>query len=192
MKHLITLLLIVAFNSQTLFAAPFVSGHYYTTDGKKVEGLVKLIRSSFSVFGSKPCSIKFKENSASKTIKLSINDMTAFVIEQDSFALVYNIKINSIQGEYVKDFAQVRIAGPMNLFIQKSISGDGKYVYENDRYVISKDNKKFLGLWNEKKQREEIAGFFSDNVDLKERILDKKNDINIPDLVKEYNKVAAR
>jgi hypothetical protein len=192
MKHFLTLLLIATLNSQPLFAAPFMKGHYYTVDGKRVEGLIKLVRSSFSVFGSKPCSIRFKEKIKAKTTKLSINDMTAFVIEQDSFALVYNIKINSIQGEYVKDFSQVHIVGAMNLFIHKSTSGDGRYVYDNNRYIISKDNKIFLGIWNEKKQREEIANFFSDSMDIKQRILNKKNDINILDIVKEYNKVNDR
>ena len=40
---------------------------------------------------------------------------------------------------------------------------------------------------NIKKQREELADFFSDNADLKARILNKEFDKKLPDLVKEYN-----
>jgi len=100
---------------------------------------------------------------------------------------VYNIKINSIQGEYKKDFAKVIVSGRMNLFIHMSSSSDGKSDYDNDRYVLSKDNKNYLGIWNSKKQREEIASLFSADADIKARILNKDFDKDIPGLVKEYN-----
>lgn len=192
MKYLLPILIILTISFQRLDAAPFSKGHYYTAEGRKVEGQIKLVKSSFSLFGSIPCKVKFRENSKSKTVVLSIDDMIAFVVENDSFALVYNIKINSIQGAYVKDFAQVSIVGPMNLLIHKSTSGDGRYIYNHERYVLSKNNNEFLGIWNEKKQRDEIADFFSSNLDLKQKILDKNYEIDIPELVREYNKVVGR
>ena len=190
MRHLFALMTILTFQFQTLLAAPFVKGHYYTNDGKKIEGLIKFGRATFSAFGSKPGNIKFKANSNSAPIKLTAEDISAFVIGTDSFAIVQNIKINSINGEYARDFAQVVETGHLNLFVHKSSSSDGKFSYEHDKFVISKDNKVFLGIWNFNKQRNEIAEYFSERPDLKNQILDKKDETTLQTLVKEFNKGA--
>jgi len=150
----------------------------------------KLGRATFSAFGSKPGNIKFKANSNSAPIKLTAEDISAFVIGTDSFAIVQNIKINSINGEYARDFAQVVETGHLNLFVHKSSSSDGKFSYEHDKFVISKDNKVFLGIWNFNKQRNEIAEYFSERPDLKNQILDKKDETTLQTLVKEFNKGA--
>jgi hypothetical protein len=185
---LILVVFMLTLYSQNILATPFEGGYYYTRDGKKTEGLIKFSRATFSVFGSKPCHIMFKENEEGKTIKLTVDDISSFVIGKDSFTLVYNIKINSIQGEYVKDFAKVVVSGRVNLFIHMSSSSDGRSSYTIDSYVLSKDNKKYLGIWDAKKQREEIADFFSDNTAVKTRILNKEFDKKIPELAQEYNR----
>jgi len=100
---------------------------------------------------------------------------------------VYNIKINSVEGEYSKDFAKVVITGPMNLYIHMSSGSDGRNSYDFDTYIFSGDSKNYLSIWNMKKQREELADFFSGNADIKNRILNKEFDKKIPDLAKEYN-----
>jgi hypothetical protein len=184
---LIFTLIALTITSQTIFAKPFKEGYYYTKDGKKIEGFIKFRRATFSLFGSKPSEIIFKGNKDSSATKFTADDISSFVIGSDSFSIVYNIKINSIQGEYKKDFAKVIVSGRMNLFIHMSSSSDGKSDYDNDRYVLSKDNKNYLGIWNSKKQREEIASLFSADADIKARILNKDFDKDIPGLVKEYN-----
>lgn len=186
MKSVFILLTILTIHFQTLIAAPFLKGHYYDGNGKKIEGLIKFSRASFSVFGSKPSSIKFKPNSDSKALKLTPDDISSFVVGSDSFAIVQNIKINSISGEYVKDFAQVIESGSISLFVHKSTSGNGQMVFDNDRYVISKGSK-FIGIWNYKKQKDEIAKFFEDRQDLKDKILSMDESESIQKLVKEYN-----
>jgi hypothetical protein len=186
MKLILTRLAITI-SCQSIFAIPFKDGYYYTKEGKKVEGLIKFRRATFSLFGSKQSSILFKENKDSAPIKLTPDDISSFVIGNDSFTLVYNIKINSIQGEYAKDFAKVVVSGRMNLFTHMSSSSNGTTDYDIDSYVFSKDNKNYLGVWNVKKQREEIAELFSADPELKTRILNKEFDKKIPELVKEYN-----
>lgn len=186
MKLILTLLAITI-GCQSIVAAPFKDGYYYTKEGKKIEGLIKFRRATFSVFGSKRSSILFEENKDAMPIILTADDISSFVIKNDSFTVVYNIKINSIQGEYSKDFAKVAISGRMNLFIHMSSSSDGRANYNNDSYVFSKDNKNYLGIWDVKKQREEIAQLFSDDAEIKTRILNKEFDKKIPELVKEYN-----
>jgi hypothetical protein len=191
MKHFLLLLTILTFQFQTLLAAPFIKGYYYNNDGIKIEGLIKFSRATFSVFGSKPSSIKFKNNSESKTIKLTAENISSFVMDKDSFAVVHNIKINSIAGEYTKDFAQVIETGVINLFLHKSASSDGKSSYEHDNYVISKDNK-YLGIWNFNKQRNEIAEYFSERSDLREKILDKNDKTPFETIIREFNMSASR
>src|SRR5688572_7377908 len=132
MRYLFTLLTILTLQLQTLLAEPFLKGHYYTNDGKKIEGVIKFGRATFSAFGSKPSNIKFKADANSKAIKLTAEDISAFVIGKDSFAIVQNIKINSIAGEYTRDFAQVVEVGHINLFVHKSSSSNGQYSYEHD------------------------------------------------------------
>ena len=183
----ILILLAITICCQSILASSFKEGYYFTKEGKKIEGLIKFNRATFSVFGSKPSSISFEENENAKAIKLRADDISSFVIGNDSFTVAYNIKINSIQGEYAKDFAKVVVSGRMNLFVHMSSSSDGRTDYDNDSYVFSKDNKNFLGVWNVKKQREKIAELFSDNAEIKARILNKEFDKKIPELVKEYN-----
>src|SRR5688572_3900549 len=125
MKSIFILLAILTLQSKSLLAAPFLKGHYYTNDGKRIEGLIKFGRATFSAFGSKPSNIKFKANAGSSPVKLTAEDISAFVIGKDSFAIVQNIKINSIHGEYKRDFAQVIEIGSINLFVHKSSSSDG-------------------------------------------------------------------
>ena len=188
MRAIFILLTILTLQSKSLLAAPFLKGHYYTNDGKKIEGLIKFGRATFSAFGSKPSSIKFKANANSKAEKLTAEDISGFVIGKDSFAIVQNIKINSIHGEYTRDFAQVIEVGRINLFVHKSSSSDGKVSYDHDKFVISNDNKVFLGIWNFNKQREEISEYFSERPDLKAKIMDKKDETPVQTLVKEFNK----
>lgn len=186
------ILLALTFQFQTSLGERFASGHYYTKEGNKIEGLIKFNRATFSAFGSKPSSIKFKASSDAKTVKLTADDITSFVIGADSFAIIRNFKINSISGDYVQDFAQVVETGPINLFIHKSSSSDGKATYEHDNAVLSNNKNGYFGIWNFVKQREEIAMYFSDRPDLVEKILNKKDETPLQELVRDFNKGATR
>ena len=180
-------LLLFAIGVRQVNIEPFQKGYFYSNDGKRTDGLIKFHRATFSVFGSKKSHIEFKESEDSPSKKLTADNISAFVIGNDSFTIVYNIKINSISGKYVRDFAKVVATGKVNLYLHMSSSSDGRNGYDNDRYVLSKDGKTFLGIWNPKDQREEIAEFFSDNTEIKTRILHKEFDKSIPELVKVYN-----
>ena len=180
-------LLLAVMGFQPYYMEQFQPGYYYSNDGKKTTGLIKFHRATFSVFGSRSSRIEFKENEDTPSIKLTAKDIPAFVIGSDSFAVVYNIKINSISGHYDRDFAKVIATGRVNLYLHMSASNDGRQSFENDRYVLSKDGKTFFGIWNPKDQRKDIADFFSDNAELKKRILNKEFDGSITALVQVYN-----
>jgi hypothetical protein len=186
------LLLLFLLLSVFLFEAQsksYSKGYYYTQDGEKVEGYIKFKRASFGVFGSRPSLIKFKSAKKSKAVKLRANQIKAFVVESDSFCVVQNIKINVIQGEYEQDFAKVLISGPMNLYLHYSSSSDGQRSYANDRFVLSVDGSgKYFGLWNIKRQREDLAPLFDEMPTLAQQILDKEYDyVDLPKIVKHFN-----
>ena len=183
---LLFLLLTICFQAQS---KPFSKGYYYTQDGEKVEGYIKFKRASFGVFGSRPSLIKFKSAKKSKAVKLRANQIKAFVVESDSFCVVQNIKINAIQGEYEQDFAKVLVAGPMNLYLHYSSSSDGQRSYSNARFVLSADGSAdYFGLWNIKRQREDLAPLFDKMPTLAQQIFDKEYDyVDMPKIVKIYN-----
>ena len=168
-------------------ADEYKNGHYYTTDGRKVYGLIVFLRGSFSVFGTSPGIIKYKPNTNTKPVKLNSSDISAFVIERDSFTLITDFKINSIGGVFRKDFVQVLETGALKLYLHRSSSNDGRYHYEHQRLVISVDNKRYFGIWSQQKQREEIARYFEDETVLKEKILDKRDETPLHVLVRAYN-----
>jgi hypothetical protein len=186
MKDILNLL-ILTICLQGSSSSSYKSGYYYTKEGVKTEGLIEFHRASFSIFGSRKSHISFKENEDANSVRLNADDIPCFVIGNDSFATVYNIQINSVSGKYAKDFAKILVKGKMNLYMHMSSSGDGRNSYDNDRYVLSKDGKKFLGIWNPKDQRNEIADLFADNPDLQSRIRNKEYDKKIYELVIAYN-----
>lgn len=165
----------------------FVEGYYYTYNGEKVEGLLKLKKSDYTSFKKKNTRILFEANEAASFQRLSIEDIKSFVIAQDTFAIVQDIKVNYLNGEFEKDFAKVIYTGIINLYEHQCLESDGEFIYKKEHYVLSKDDKIFFGIWNINKQREEISLLFSDSPDLIHRILNKEFDEDIPKLVALYN-----
>jgi hypothetical protein len=193
MNYLVSIVVItLTFQSQISLAEKFVPGYYYTKEGKRIDGLIKFNRATFSAFGSKPSNIKFKTNSEAKPVKFTADDIQAFVIGTDSFAIIRNFKINSISGDYVRDFAQVMVTGRLKLFVHKSASSDGQFNYDHDKFVLWDEKNGYLGIWNSNKQREEMAKYFSGRTDLVEKILNKKDETPIPDLVRDFNMTASQ
>ena len=77
-------------------------------------------------------------------------------------------------------------------FVHKSSSSDGQVSYKHDKAVISNDKIGYLGIWNFVKQREEIAKYFSDRPDLVEKILNKKDETPLLEMVRDFNKSAGQ
>ena len=94
------------------------------------------------------------------------------------------LRLIRCKGRTKKDFAKIFILGRMNFLHMSSADNP-----EIDRYVLSKHNKNYLGIWNAKLQRKENCGNFADDLDLQTKILNKEFDKfkDIPGLVSEYN-----
>lgn len=175
-------------NSYPPLDISYTKGYYYGRDGARVQGLIKIKPSNYTSFKKKKTRILFKSDTYEVAHEVTLADMKGFVVEQDSFALVKNFKINHITGMFDEDFAKVLQTGKMNLYEHRSLIVDTYIFYQRDRYILSKDGNKFLGIWNATKQREEISLLFADNPELMNRVLNKEFDNKIPELVALYNR----
>src|SRR5437879_4286581 len=94
----------------------FKEGHYYTKDGKRIDGLLDF-RFGGNLFTNKSdgdCSLAFKADKKSKKQRFTTNDICCFVIEKDSFAIIRNFRLNGFVS-YPQDFAKVIEHGKINL-----------------------------------------------------------------------------
>jgi hypothetical protein len=149
MKQLLIVVL-MAWMVQSVHATPFQSGYYYDNAGLKTEGLLRYDQGTFGLLFNRPGYLEFRENADSKKIRLSVNDISSFVIGKDSFAIVCNIKVNSISGHFEKDFAQVEISGAMNMFLHRCFLFNGRHYFPHQSYILSKDNINFFAVWKPK------------------------------------------
>lgn len=178
-----TILFSIPFHANT----DFEEGYYFSKTGEKIEGLIKLKKSDYSSFKKKFTRIIFKSSESSTTQSFSIEDIKSFVVAQDSFAIVKDIKVNHLNGKFEKDFAKVIETGDLNLYQHQSRVSDGSFFYDKEHFVLSKDEETYLGIWNLNKQREEISLLISEKPELMQRFLSKEFDDNIPQLVALYN-----
>jgi hypothetical protein len=94
----------------------FKVGRYYTSDGKKVNGLLHLsFRSDLAAKSDGNCDITFKTHDRGEKVKLTTKDIIGFVIERDSFAIVRNLPLNPFASDAV-DFAEVLESGKIMLY----------------------------------------------------------------------------
>lgn len=99
----------------------YKEGYYYTKSGKKVKGLLRHVYGSYSIFGPQQNFIRFKFAPGALPEKLGVEDIKAFVIESDSFAIAHKISLSSLN-YYESDFVQVVEKGAINLFAHYSQS----------------------------------------------------------------------
>jgi hypothetical protein len=185
--NIFAILTFFVLNSHPSLDISYSDGYYYSKRGERVSGLIKIKPSNYTSFKKKKTRILFKSDIEDVAQEVTLADMQGFVVEQDSFAVVQNFKINHINGVFDEDFAKVVQTGKMNLYAHRSLIVDTYIFYERDRYILSKDGNNFLGIWNAMKQREEISLLFADNPELMNRILKKEFDNKIPELVALYN-----
>jgi hypothetical protein len=196
MKLKLAILLLSVIQVTNLFSEEFSKGKYYTTNGEKIEGLILYQKSKLSAIYYKPCVLKFKKDNNSKPIKLENSNISSFVIDKDSFAIVQNFKMiyhfgmGVFWGTCHQDFAKVLELGKINLYelpceVFLGQFGNQDYSY----FVLTKDNQNFRTFdLRKNKEKEELADLFSDLNELKDLILKTQyKEINIKELVSLYN-----
>jgi len=198
MKLKLAILLLTVIQITNLFSEEYSKGRYYTTHGEKIEGLISLQRTRLSAIYFKPCLLKFKKDIDSKPIKLENSNISSFVMNNDSFAIVQNFRVTYhmgflkgiFWGKCHQDFAKVVQQGKINLFELSCEVFLGQYGYQDYSYfVLSKDNQNFRTFdLKMDKEKEALIDYFSNQEDLKEIILKTPyKEINIIELVRKYN-----
>ena len=169
----------------------FKPGHYYKKDGSKVVGLIKFHfgGNAFTDKSDGDCSISFKENKDGKKIKLTTSDICCFVIEQDSFSIIKNFRLNAFV-TYPQDFAKVLESGKINLLLYYStVDTGGQYSTISTTvtdWVIEKDGK--ADKLTKKKFKELMPLYIEDYPELLDKI--NNDQLNYGDsekIIKMYN-----
>lgn len=163
------LLLVAVSFTQGEAHAQFKKGYYYDKDGKKVEGLLKFSYggNAFTNKSDGDCLLVFRENQGAKKIKFTTNDICCFVIENDSFAIIKNFKLNAVV-TYPQDFAEVIHSGDINLYRYYSIV-QGQYGTTTVKdWVIEKNGK--TDKLTRKKFKELLPTYLSDYPELFDKI----------------------
>jgi hypothetical protein len=149
----------------TFSFAQFQKGYYYTSEGKKIEGLLK--------------------------IQTAFTSLMHFVIGKESFTTAANLTPFPGAKSFEKDFVQVYIEGRISVYIHHCEANSGNNYFHNAGImVLSNDRKNFLSVLHPKLFREEIAALVSSNPEIQNKVLQKKvkKHEDLIELVKEYNK----
>lgn len=170
----------------------YKEGYYYTKDGAKVNGLLRLEYGDH-LFRSKEngdCFISFKETREDKRVRLTTADICCFVIETDSFAVIKNFDLN-FAVSYPRDFAQVLQDGKIKLYLYYSIAstmGSGGMMYSRNirDWVIEKDGQ--VEKLTKKAFKRLMLAYLEDYPELKEKVESKELRYrDAPEIIKAYN-----
>lgn len=187
-------LLMFVFAPFFVFPSLAQSSYYYSRQGQKLEGNIVFHPSMLGAKGNiKPGYILFSEVGRQKSVKLTPEDISAFVIGNDSFTVIQHLKISENQSKGVEDMVQVVEKGKMNLYVHISRPGSEIKPPFMEKYILSLPVKKtLLCIYDFEKQQKEIGALFESNPRLKELILSGKvNEEGLPNLVKAFNGASA-
>ncbi len=125
-KLLLLIALCAATTSRAQMADSYTEGYYFDTNNNKHTGLLKLN----GVYSS----LEFKTDEMQKPVKLSTQDVTAFVMEKDSFTVVsdYEVPYGFSSTTISSSFAKVIKTGEVNLYEVATVVG-----YHQNAAVIS-------------------------------------------------------
>lgn len=200
MKYLLTILSISCFKFSALcqnsgykyepfgHRTSYEQGYYYSHTGEKISGLIKwecsgYLRETGANF------ILFKPAKGEKKVQLTTNDVKAFVIGKDSFAIIKSIARGITK--YEKDFARVVSTGSITLYSHceetQAYSSTGIECF----YFIRKDGA--LYRLKRKDFQDKVELLFGDNKGLMNQINDGRLTFdNIEQIVVEYNTVIGK
>jgi hypothetical protein len=169
----------------------YKEGYYYTKDGTKVNGLIRLEYGDQLFRGKEngDCLISFKEERGEKRVRLTAADICCFVIKNDSFAVIKNFALN-FAAFYPQDFAQVLQDGKIKLYMYYSIITTMGSVSVSSRtvkdWVIEKNGK--VDKLTRSSFKKLMPDYLEDFPELKEKVESKELGYrDAPEIIKEYN-----
>jgi len=162
----------------------YTRGHYLDGNNQPHHGLIKFDETSRY--------IKFKADADQKATKLTTDDITGFVTDKDTFAVVgefevpYGLSAAVIPGA----FAKVLQAGEVTLYVTYSIIGYGQTMAHVESYLLRKRNSSRVVRvpTGPVKFKRELSSYFSDSGQLSQRIKDGSLAFDqLSEIVERYN-----
>lgn len=172
------------------FFCPAQSAYYYGKKGEKMIGEIDFHHPKLQANGSlKPAYLTFRAFNQSKREKLSLEDLSAFVMGIDSFTVINHLKVQQNQTQAGADLVQVLEKGKMNLYLHESSQGKANKKVYKETYILSlAGSKTYLCLYELSKQVNQLASLFEANPRFQKLILAHKLKVqDIPQLVRAYN-----
>jgi hypothetical protein len=136
---IISIIFIQPVSAQINFKS-YKPGRYYTSKGKKWEGLLKLKYDQITDNSDGAYELLFKEEKKGMKYTFKTTEICCFVIEKDSFAVVRNFTLDN-QRYFPREFAQVIEVGKINLYQYVSKSLNPAHNTTNIDWVIEKGNE---------------------------------------------------
>ncbi len=198
------LFIAILLNCLNLSGQNFQPGRYYTQKNERINGLL-----SHRVYKSKkdePSNlILFKKDKDSKEVEITIHQAKAFVVDEDSFAIVHGFFSNGYhynQGRYfTEDFAKVTKKGRINLYIHycdvtavSSGVGTGfvPYVIPHEKtvktYLIGKAGGYTISAINQNNFKDRMESLLFDDAEMLEKLKMRKYKFkDLEKLIDDYN-----
>jgi hypothetical protein len=176
------------------FAQSKIPGHYWTKDGHKISGLLKF--KPAGMHGGTSKLIYYNEKG--KKEKFGPDQLTAFVIEEDSFAVVNQFQKGS-NTSFPSDFALVVDTGKINLYQHsRYVYNSGVSAHRGNQQFVStyiikpKEDVNYYGIFNYQSYQAYFLSILKNEPTLYQKassILQEKWKENLPALVREYNEL---
>lgn len=173
-------------------AQDFIKGAYYDLENNRTDGYIN--KDYFSLVGGSNVLFHFKKSPSSERIKIKSSDVSSYVLEADSFAIITDVPINATT--YVeRDFAKVLEVGKISLYtyhstVQSSPGSFGavgfSYGYGIQTPILIKDGHCYRMAKN-KDFKNTLPALIADCHYLAEKIEESDEDIDLLKLVKKYN-----
>lgn len=179
-KILVGVLLLIAISG---YSQTWTEGYYYDKSGEKHAGMIKHFpRAGFD--SGPDNSIYFRTSENDKSIHLTSEDISAFVIKSDSFCIVKDFSINPF-AHYTHDFAKVIIPGKLSLLLHYTTIAYNTTPYTS--YLVSKDGLT-VSIKNNNNLRNNLPNLISDYPELVAKIeRGEYRIIDIKSIINDYN-----
>jgi hypothetical protein len=183
MKNIAVFLFLIV-SHISVYAQKFKPGVYYDKKGEKHQGFIRHVIGNCG-FG--PCNnIQFIKNKQSKKLKLSVHDISSFIIESDSFTIT-NLKQFEALGLEQKDFIQIIELGKINLYLHHSKVESQYGSFKVETPILSKEG--LIASTGKSTYYERIPTFFNGASELYEKSLEFNTIQELRTIVNEYNKI---
>ncbi|WP_066835999.1 hypothetical protein [Rufibacter ruber] len=162
----------------------YLAGHYYDRSGQRVDGLLSHAFTQ-PVKGAPANYLYFKPTPEAKEQKLTVQEVQAFVIGQDSFTVKRDFSINN-HDQLPEDFMRVVKSGPLSYYLHYATANTPRRRNVLTHFVEKEGELYRMAI--PKNFNEQIMALVSDNKVILKKVKSKEyqfKDLQL--LIDEYN-----